>query len=196
VIQTGSLSFAGNTSTYQVKYNYQTCKLEKLELATACAKGTQQQYICNPGLQPASFNGDTISNDATCKKNATARKDGLDNYCCDGTQRPAFLPTNQLTIQGIDTSDFLGDIFLCKHPASNEILRSRMYDSAQSILDWLTAHPGASEACDIVVRYSPFNNYIDKIFSRTYGVTVDISKSFGAGRIDDAVLWDPALLSQ
>jgi hypothetical protein len=48
----------------------------------------------------------------------------------------------------------------------------------------------------MVLRYSAFNNYIDKLFTRVYGVTLDISKSFGAGRVDDAMLWDPALLAQ
>src|SRR5262249_2718885 len=136
-----------------------------------------------------------VKKDETCHKSAKDRVDGNENWCCDGLQRPQFINTDHLTIQGIDTSDFLGDIFICRDPRTNDILRARMYDSAQSILDWFTAHPGSVEACDIVVRYSAFNNYIDKIFSRTYGVTVDISKSFGAGRVDDAVLWNPGLLS-
>ncbi len=198
VISTGDLDFEGNTSNYHVKYNFQTCKAEKLDLATVCAKG-QQQFVCNPDLTPSinsGANGDTVGPDPGCKKNATARKDGLDNYCCEGTTRPAFIPTNRIEIRAIDTSDFLGDVFMCKDPITNDILRVRMYDSAQSVLDWLTKHPGSSNACDIIVRYSPFNNYIDKIFARTYGVTLDISKSFGAGRVDDAELWDPALLSQ
>jgi hypothetical protein len=195
VITAGVLSYVGNTSNYNVKYNFQTCKAEKLDLATACAAG-QQQFICTPGLQPSLTSGDTISNDPGCKKNAATRKDGLDNYCCDGTARPAFIPTNSIIVQAIDTSDFLGDVFMCKDPITNDILRVRMYDSAQSVLDWLTAHPAATNACDIVVRYSPFNNYIDKIFARTYGVSLNISKSFGAGRVADAELWDPALLSQ
>ncbi len=242
LVPTGNLSYVGNTSNFNVKYNYTTCKAEKLDLAVACGK-TQQQFLCDnnpkkvealyspnifvektpgdglpvatadPGCHVDTNIGKTctgLDDTKTCgslacldnldaasaTKFVCQRKDRLINYCCDGTSRPQFIPTNAITVQGIDTSDFLGDIFICKDPATNHILRSRMYDSAQSILDWLTAHPGSTQACDIVVRYSPFNNYIDKIYSRAYGVSVDISKSFGAGRIDDAVLWDPALLSQ
>jgi hypothetical protein len=209
LVPTGNLDFAGNTSTYQVKYQYQTCVQEKLDLATAskaCNLGSQQNYICDPGTQPALISGDAVSADGSCHASQVKRADGLDNYCCDGLARPQFITTGSkgagqtfgalINILAIDSADFLGDVFICADPRTGDVLRARMYDSAQSMLDWFTGHPGTIDACDIVVRYSPFNNYLDKIFARKYGVSVDISKSFGAGRVDDAMLWDPALLAQ
>jgi hypothetical protein len=207
-IQAGNLSYVGNTTTYDVKYQYQTCSLEKLELAQAskaCNTASQQNYICEPGKQPAAFKGDTISADSTCKISSAKRPDGQDNYCCDGLQRPQFIPVGTgagaeygalIKVLAINSQDYLGDVFMCGDPRTGDVLRMRMYDSAQSALDWFTAHPGTIQACDIVIRYSPFNNYIDEIFSRTFGVSLNISKSFGAGRVADAMVWDPALLAQ
>jgi hypothetical protein len=202
LIQSGELDFSGNTSTYRVKYDFQTCQQEGLAAAQqskACNLASQQSYLCAAGLAPTSApegNDVKLDVDPTCHKSTAKRDDGQDNYCCDGVTRPQFVPTNVIKILAIDSQDFLGDVFMCADPRTGDILRVRMYDSAQSVLDWLTNHPGTTQACDIVVRWSPFNNYLDKIFSRTYGVTLDISKSFGAGRVDDAMLWDASLLSQ
>ena len=105
-------------------------------------------------------------------------------------------PTNAIKIIAIETQDFLGDVFLCRDPATGDILHARMYASVETILDWIAAHPGSQDACDIVVRYSPFNNYPDFITSRANGVKVNVSEGAGFGRVVDATLFDISVLNQ
>jgi hypothetical protein len=83
-------------------------------------------------------------------------------------------------------------VFVCQdpNPNSGDLLHVRIYDSGQTILDWLANHPGAQAACDIVVRYSPYNNYPDYITSRANGVKINISQGYGFGRVDDVTLYN------
>jgi hypothetical protein len=66
-----------------------------------------------------------------------------------------------------------------------------MYTPAATIIDWLSAHPAAQTACQIVVRYSPFNNFPDFITTLSNGVRVDIDQGYGYGRVVDATLFVP-----
>jgi hypothetical protein len=105
-------------------------------------------------------------------------------------------PTNAIKIYAIETQDFLGEVFLCQDPKTKDILHARMYTSVGHILDWLTSHPGAQDSCDIVVRYSPYNNYPDFITSRANGVKLNISQGTGFGRVVDATLYDTVVQTQ
>jgi hypothetical protein len=106
-------------------------------------------------------------------------------------------------IIGVETEDFLGDVFLCADPVSRanniglgstspaDLLYAHMYTSVQTILDWIAAHPGAQDACGLIVRYSPFNNYPDYVQSSVYGVRLGIEQSAGYGRVSQVTVFSP-----
>jgi hypothetical protein len=100
-------------------------------------------------------------------------------------------------IVAVETQDFLGEIFPCV--ASNgDVLRVKMYTSVNDILTWLDGHPGSRDDCNIFVRTSPYNNYADYIVSVANGVLLSVNPGAGGGygRISDATLFDPTLLTQ
>jgi len=99
--------------------------------------------------------------------------------------------TNVGKVLAMETQDFLGKAFLCS--SGGDYLTAEMYTSVGTILDWIDAHPGSQDACGLIVRYSPFNNYPDFISSLTNGVRAAISQGAGFGRVVDVVLFDPAL---
>jgi hypothetical protein len=101
------------------------------------------------------------------------------------------------TIAAVETQDFLGEVWPCV--ASNgDILRVKMYTSTLAIEDWLDAHPGAQTACNIFIRYSPYDNYPDYITSTVNGVLLSVNPGAGGGpgRIADVTLFNPSLLTQ
>ena len=110
-------------------------------------------------------------------------------------------PYTGVSIQAIETQDFLGDVFVCYDAigAANrvgtgrpgDVLAAHMYTSAQVILDWIAAHPGSQDACGIVVRYSPYNNYPDFVQSSVNGVRLGIEQGAGLGRVSDATIFVP-----
>jgi hypothetical protein len=106
-----------------------------------------------------------------------------------------------ITIEAYETQDFLGDVFLCVDPVTaanragtgnpGDILSAHMYTSAESIIAWISAHPGAQDACGITVRYSPYNNYPDFIQAGPAGVRLGVEQGAGFGRISDATVYAP-----
>ena len=102
-------------------------------------------------------------------------------------------PTKDGSIEfkAVETTDFLGKVFLCQDPASSDILWASMYTPVANILDWLESHPGTYSACQMVIRYSPFGNYADYITSLTNGVRLGITQGGGFGRVVDATLFVP-----
>jgi hypothetical protein len=96
-----------------------------------------------------------------------------------------------IQLLAVETTDFLGEVFLCQDPGTKDLLRARMYTSVQDIVDWLATHPGATNACGIVTRYSPFNNFVDYITSLTNGVRLGITQGGGLGRVVDVTLFVP-----
>jgi hypothetical protein len=96
-----------------------------------------------------------------------------------------------VVIKAVQTQDFLGRVFLCRDPATGDLLTTRMYDSAEFIVEWLKNHPGAQDACKIIVRYSPYNNYPDIVTSLVNGVKVGVNQGGGYGRVVDATLYLP-----
>jgi hypothetical protein len=91
----------------------------------------------------------------------------------------------------VETTDFLGDLFLCKDPLTHDVLSARMYTSVATILDWIAAHPGSYTACQIIIRYSPFGNYADYVTSLSGGVRLGITQGGGFGRVVDGTLFTP-----
>jgi hypothetical protein len=66
-----------------------------------------------------------------------------------------------------------------------------MYTSAESIIDWIRTHPRAQDACQLIVRYSPYDNYPDYIQSTTAGVRLGIEQGAGYGRVSDVTVFAP-----
>jgi hypothetical protein len=106
-----------------------------------------------------------------------------------------------VNIQAWETQDFLGEIFVCYDTGTagaragtgvpGDILSAHMYTPASAIIDFMSSHPGSQSACQIVVRYSPFDNYPDYITSLSTGVRLDIDQGYGYGRVVDATLFVP-----
>jgi hypothetical protein len=122
-------------------------------------------------------------------------------FVCDPTSRTCLTDDGTLQIAAIEGSDFLGQAFVCADPATGDVLHVGMYDSAQSILAWLAAHPAgrgapksAEDACQILVIRSPYDNYVDRIVSKAYGVSLKMGGGQGQGRVTDIVLFDPSLI--
>jgi hypothetical protein len=101
-------------------------------------------------------------------------------------------------IAAVETQDFLGEVFPCVDAATGDILRAKMYSSALDIVTWLEQHPGAQTACNIFIRYSPYDNYPDYITSVTNGLLLSVNRGAGDGpsRIGDATIFNPTLLTQ
>jgi hypothetical protein len=101
-------------------------------------------------------------------------------------------------VAAVETQDFLGEVFPCVDPATGDILRTKMYSSSLDIVNWLEQHPGAQTACNMFIRYSPYDNYPDYITSVTNGVLLSVNRGAGDGpsRIGDATIFNPALLTQ
>jgi hypothetical protein len=97
----------------------------------------------------------------------------------------------KLQFLAVETTDFLGDVFLCQDPQTGHVLRARMYTPVAEILDWLGAHPSQFQQCGIVIRYSPYNNYVDFITSLTNGVRLGVTQGGGFGRVVDVTLFVP-----
>jgi hypothetical protein len=108
-------------------------------------------------------------------------------------------PPYGISVKAWETQDFLGEVFVCldgvtgaNHPGiPGDILSAHMYSSAETIVDWISSHPGAQDACGIIVRYSPYDNYPDFISSLTNGVRLDIEQGAGFGRVTDATIFAP-----
>jgi hypothetical protein len=114
-----------------------------------------------------------------------------------------YLPQNDASgnltgaeIVAVETQDFLGEVWPCV--SGGDILRVKMYSSVLAITTWLEQHPGSQAACNIYVRYSPFDNYADYVVSNVNGVWMSINPGAGGGpgRIADVTLFNPGLLTQ
>lgn len=102
-------------------------------------------------------------------------------------------PTKQLMFLAVETTDFLGDVFVCQDPKTKDLLRARMYTSVETILDWIAQHPNTYDDCQIIIHYSPYENYADYINSLSNGVRLGVTQGGGFGRIVDGTLYDPTL---
>jgi hypothetical protein len=102
-------------------------------------------------------------------------------------------PTSQILYLAAETTDFLGDIFVCQDPNSGDLLTARMYTSVSTILTWIAAHPTSYNDCQLIMEYSPYENYLDFVNSLQNGVRLSSTQGGGFGRIVDATLFDPSL---
>jgi hypothetical protein len=112
-------------------------------------------------------------------------------------------PYQAANILAYESQDFLGDVFLCYDTVTaadrvgtgrpGDILAVHMYTPVQEIIDWLQKHPTARDQCQIIVRYSPYNNYPDYITSLANGVRVGVDVGGGFGRVTDVTLFTPGV---
>ncbi len=96
-----------------------------------------------------------------------------------------------IELLAVETTDYMGDVFLCKDPLTGDLLSAQMYDSVQEIIDWIQAHPRSYDNCGLIVRYSPYNNYPDFIASVTNGVMLGINSGAGLGRVANVEMFIP-----
>ena len=99
--------------------------------------------------------------------------------------------TGDIVLKAVETTDFLGNVFLCRDEISKDILAVEMYTPVAVILDWFAAHPGTYQSCGTIIRYSPYGNYADFITSLTNGVRLGITQGGGFGRVVDVTLFTP-----
>jgi hypothetical protein len=96
-----------------------------------------------------------------------------------------------LMFNAVETTDFLGEVFVCQDNNTGDLLGARMYDTVAGIQDWFLAHPGAYANCGMITTYSPYDNYADFITSVTNGVRLNITQGGGYGRVVDVTLFVP-----
>ena len=102
-------------------------------------------------------------------------------------------PTSQILFIAVETADFLGSVFVCQDPNTKDLLTAQMYTSVSTILQWIAAHPTAYATCQIIMEYSPYENYLDYVNSLANGVRLSSTQGGGFGRIVDGTLFDPTL---
>ncbi len=96
-----------------------------------------------------------------------------------------------LEFKAVETTDFLGEVFICQDDVTGELLHVRMYTPAAEIIDWLAAHPAQYAKCGIIITYSPYNNFVDFVTSLKNGVRLGITQGGGFGRVVDVTLFEP-----
>lgn len=96
-----------------------------------------------------------------------------------------------IALLSVETSDFLGSVFLCIDPNDDTMLEAKMYTPVAVMLDWINKHSQAASDCGIIVRFSPYGNYPDFITSLSNGVEVEITQGGGFGRVIDVDMFVP-----
>ena len=61
------------------------------------------------------------------------------------------------------------------------------------VMEWINAHPGSTDSCGLIVRYSPFNNYPMMLASTRAGIVLTVNQGSGFGRISSVEMYDPNL---
>lgn len=126
-------------------------------------------------------------------------------YTCNPNSNLCVTDDDTLRIEAIEGSDFLGQVFMCTDPMTNDVLHMGMYDSATAFLNWLASHPGgvnpnlgpvpsAQSSCNIIIRTSPYDNAVDRAASLSTGVNVNFSGGQGQGRVTDVIVFDTNLI--
>jgi hypothetical protein len=109
--------------------------------------------------------------------------------------------SKSLQVMAVETTDFLGETFLCSDPNADPqdedaILRVRMYTAASAITGWFARHSDANTSCGMIYQYSEFGNYLDHVTSTTNGIRLDINPGGGQGRVVGVTFYDPNAANQ
>ena len=137
--------------------------------------GTRDKFI---ETSQADFSGTTI--DAV-----------IDYDCVIDPATSACAATGAIQFLAVESKSFLGDVFLCQDASTGDLLRAHMYTPVSDILQWFGNHPGSYDACGIIIRYSPYNNYADYITTLNNGVRLEVTQGGGYGRIVGSTLFVP-----
>jgi hypothetical protein len=100
---------------------------------------------------------------------------------------------SSLVIRAIETQNYLGLVFACSNGnagTSDEILSVRMYDNAETILNWIGEYPDAATSCGLQIKYSIYGNYPDYISFLNSGVRFGLNPGFGGSVVSDVTLFD------
>jgi hypothetical protein len=100
---------------------------------------------------------------------------------------------NTLKILAVQSNDYMGDVFLCRDPATGDLLRVEQYESMAEVIDWIHGHPGSYDACGFIIRYSPFNNYPHLLAATKAGIVLTVNQGSGFGRISTVEVYDTNL---
>jgi hypothetical protein len=90
-------------------------------------------------------------------------------------------------IASVETDEYDGLVFMCK--SGPDLLGVRMFDSAETILEWIANHP--SNTCQFVVRWQPAQNSVQSIASVANGIICNMTFPRGGARVSDCDLYAP-----
>jgi hypothetical protein len=147
--------------------------------------GTIERFVEAADLD---FSGTTISANVNYEVLPPANADGTPPTAA---QKLHVGDTGPIRLLAVETTDFLGEVFVCQDPNTGDLLGARMYTSVKGLLEWFDNHPGSYESCGMIVRYSPFGNFVDYITSLQNGVRLGITQGGGFGRVNDVVIFVP-----
>ncbi len=99
-----------------------------------------------------------------------------------------------IIVNAVQSDEYMGNLFLCQDPLTGDLLSVEQYESMEVIMSWINSHPGADDACDLLVRYSAFNNFPMMLAAKKAGVVLNVGQGSGVGRITSVELFDPSLL--
>ena len=102
---------------------------------------------------------------------------------------------NAMRIHGVQAQNFMGYLFLCQDPNTGDLLAVEPYESTDEIMAWKVAHPGAFDACEIIIRPSAYDNTIPtSIAAKKAGLVLNVGLGSGTGRITTVEFFDTSLL--
>ena len=122
--------------------------------------------------------------------------------------------SQNFVVRAMETQNYLGLVFACAEPTPSvanatcnpanvtpnspfacDILGVRMYENASDILNWIAAHPNATNDCQIEIKYSIYGNYADFISSLTNGVRFGLNAEYGGACVTEVTLFDPNVVA-
>jgi hypothetical protein len=104
------------------------------------------------------------------------------------------LPNGKLKLEAVQSDNYMGNVFICQDPLTGDFLSVEQYESMEVIMNWINTHPGADDACEIIVRYSAFNNFPMMFAAKAAGVVLNVGQGSGVGRITHIEIFDTSLL--
>lgn len=106
----------------------------------------------------------------------------------------ALQPDKSMLVEALQSDNYMGNLFVCQDGATGDLLSIEQYESMEVILDWLEKHPGAEEACNIIIRPSATLGRPILFAAKGAGLVLNIGQGSGIGRITKIEIFDPSLL--
>jgi hypothetical protein len=83
-------------------------------------------------------------------------------------------------------------------PGATDVLGVRMYDNANEILNWITAHSTTGNPiadCNILFKRSVYGNYFDYISFNNSGIRFGLNPGYGGSVVSDVTIFDPNIIA-